>query len=644
MGPLNAVDIGACGGSASRAATIDPSLGKSVFRFVPLTGEDGTYRIILKDRANVCNRFLSAFKDCSTNAVGFAPKDLSEGLQRWVFTKVDPSAPPSPPAPTQLPQPPPAGAPSPPSPSAPVTSPPAPSIRASDVSYSYASIVISYPYPTSSIICTVTVSPGGKAQSVRLSNGTSTTYFTGLSYSSQYTATAACRFDDGQDLPDVEIAFRTLGGPYTAAPNDSGCDGFGEISSPQGICVCDTENGFISNSNGGCTCSPGKMINENWNACIEMCPDQQILVDGQCVCNAEKKFVDDGQGGCVCDADNNFVDDGQSGCECDAENNYVDDGAGGCQCSAGCDSETIRLYFGTDSPYVDTRLAYCTYNGSSLTDCNYLSLGDGTGASGDVPIDIVFDPTSKKVGTAAKENFDWDYSREGGAWFCDADLACDLIPGSTNELGDRVAAIMMVGGNIIVGNENYGTEANFVYNCDASSCSKMGEWPSDGEVVGMAYAPDLSTLFALFITTSPQRYTIIKCPNFNPTAATYAFGNCAEVPGADDVLTFHESIIYHNGYLYISDLTSKMLHACDPTTSPLECTTFQDNGIAPLGIDAMDYSETVAIVMFVDTYANDPIVQCMHDKVAKTIGNCEPVLGLNQTVLDSDVRFVAFGN
>ena len=51
--------------------------------------EENTYRIILRDRASTCERFLSASEDCSIDSVGFVISDKG-GLQRWVFTKAGP--------------------------------------------------------------------------------------------------------------------------------------------------------------------------------------------------------------------------------------------------------------------------------------------------------------------------------------------------------------------------------------------------------------------------------------------------------------------------------------------------------------------------------------------------------------------------
>lgn len=91
LGPLNAFNIEQCLGADSQLATIDPSLDKTMFRFVPVKGEERTYRIILLDRSTKgCNRFLSAAKDCSVDSVFFVKSDLG-GLQREVTTKVDPN-------------------------------------------------------------------------------------------------------------------------------------------------------------------------------------------------------------------------------------------------------------------------------------------------------------------------------------------------------------------------------------------------------------------------------------------------------------------------------------------------------------------------------------------------------------------------
>ena len=76
--------------------------------------------------------------------------------------------------------------------------------------------------------------------------------------------------------------------PYNDEPSLPRCDGFGEVISPNGQCVCDTANAFIPTGNGGCDC------------------------------NTEKNFVRNGNGGCECDAESNFVLNSNGECEyCD---------------------------------------------------------------------------------------------------------------------------------------------------------------------------------------------------------------------------------------------------------------------------------------------------------------------------------------
>ena len=305
---MNALKLEECRGADSEVATIDPKLGKSLYRFAPVKGEEGTYRIVLMDRSTKgCNRFLSAARDCSVDTVFFVPNDLG-GLQRWVITAVDPD---DPSLPTPTPSPPTTSTPSPTPPPATTTPTPVPSTRTipaptisiSDVSYTKAELSLLFSDEFSVRSCTVSLFPGRLSESTPMSEGTEgwMVLFSGLLPATKYTAEASCILEDGTESPSsVNLQFTTLGESFKPpSQGDNVCDGLGEII-VSGKCVCDKDEGFVSRSGGGCACDVNK-----------------ILVEG-------------GKKGCECDAERWFVDDGQGGCECDADAGYLADGKGGC--------------------------------------------------------------------------------------------------------------------------------------------------------------------------------------------------------------------------------------------------------------------------------------------------------------------------
>lgn len=292
VGPLNAAKLNQCSGPASKEATIDPSLGKTLFRFRPLAGEEGTYRIILKDRPlkKGCNRFLSANGDCSINTVSFARDDYG-GLQRWVITKVDPNgditAAPLPPLPTQSPTPVATSTPS-PTPSLPPV--PAPSIDVSEVSFAAATLSVSFSTDFSVRSCTVNLSPGGHYKSISDldDQNAGSTSFSDLIPNTAYTATVSCELNNGIWSPESEVSFTTQGGTYSDNPNEfsDSCDGRGEIIDENGMCICsrtDTIDGpFVPRENGGCKCPEGYI--DNGNGPCE-CPSPSTKGnDGLCRC------------------------------------------------------------------------------------------------------------------------------------------------------------------------------------------------------------------------------------------------------------------------------------------------------------------------------------------------------------------------
>ena len=103
VGPL-ATNSETCSDAASKVATIVSSTSqRALLRFVPLDGVDDTYRIIVQNRKGGCSRFLSGQSTCSSSEVSLATEDLGEGLQRWVFTRVNDSSPSPTPTPTPSP-------------------------------------------------------------------------------------------------------------------------------------------------------------------------------------------------------------------------------------------------------------------------------------------------------------------------------------------------------------------------------------------------------------------------------------------------------------------------------------------------------------------------------------------------------------
>lgn len=279
IGPLNAAKFTECRGVASEIATIDPSLQRNIFRFAPLVGEEGTYRIILKDRKGKgCNRFLTAYEDCSTDTVGFASDDFG-GLQRWVITKVDqngdvtPSPPPPSPSPT----------PSPTSSSTPVPLP-APLVSAYNISVSSVDLEVLFPVEFRGLRCIIMLSPGDQSMTSTLSesSGRAIASFTRLSPGVTYTATSYCEVEGGIQSPSSRINFKTVGGIYGTPSSDSNsvCDGRGETVGNDGKCICDKP--FVPTRKGGCACQPG-MIDTGSGPC-ECTIMYSVCDSGCCPC------------------------------------------------------------------------------------------------------------------------------------------------------------------------------------------------------------------------------------------------------------------------------------------------------------------------------------------------------------------------
>ncbi len=234
----------------------------------------------------------------------------------------------------------------------------------------------------------------------------------------------------------------------------------------------------------------------------------------------------------------------------------------------------------------------------------------------------------------AEEDFKYDATSDGGLWFCDPDqLTCSLVPNSRDLMDEYTSnGFALIGNNAIVVQSDGGPNENKIFNCDASGCAIMGTWPigtaNSNNMLGYpAYVPSLNMLFGLMTNYTLHSVFTSACPSFDPTAANYDFGNCYEVPGSYEALDdSHTMMKYHNGYLYISDINTQSIHACDPTTSPLECASLKDSGVGLLGIDATDLSDTEAMIFCMDVY-REIVVKCIHDKVAKTIGGCVDVPG-----------------
>ena len=246
----------------------------TLLRFVPLTSQEGVYRVIVQGRSGGCNRFLSASPECSATTVSLFNADFKEGLQRW---KIEPVS-------------------EPPSPS------PSPPIIISTEATGYTSGAVTAAPPSGAASCTFSLTHGDTLheetiQPVEYPESTAT--FDRLNPGVTYTAIVGCVLEDGslvssspQDLviPGDKDA---PSASYAPAPP---CLGFGEVVSGDGKCVCGTN--FVPDGTGGC-----------------LCPQ-------------DKDFVVDGDGKCVCDT--NFVPDGTGGCRCPNEKGAVLDGDGNC--------------------------------------------------------------------------------------------------------------------------------------------------------------------------------------------------------------------------------------------------------------------------------------------------------------------------
>ena len=417
VGPLNAANIRACRGTASEEATIDPSLGKTMFRFVPLVGEEGTYRIVIKDRSTKgCSRFLSADGDCSISTVFFTREDLG-GLQRWVITKVDPDGVSPSPAPTDAPTVNPSPTPTEPvltevptlEPIPPTTEPPAqaPSITAAyATSFSSANVTFTLPdVPVRN--CNVTLEPGSKSVTIDVPSlsRTATASFSKLSAGTRYSAVASCQLSNGKYTPNSDrVTFSVRGGIYDSTPPEveTKCDGRGEIISNEGRCVCDAENieegPFKANGKGGCVC-------------LDESADRGY---GSCIC--QDPFVKSSEGFCVCPP--TFEPDGMGGCRC--PEGLVDRGKGYCQCP---------LTYGA----CDTGCCPCAqYEGASeLTDTGVTDMGTGSyGGSGAVAINTEGNVIAT-AGLISNKPNGYVFSYDGSKWVKQTvDAIYDEIPGT----------------------------------------------------------------------------------------------------------------------------------------------------------------------------------------------------------------------
>ena len=303
----------ACSGSGSEVATIEDSGQKTVFRFVPLNGDD-SFRIVLKDAKGGCNRFLSAVGNCADRAVYLAKEDYREGLQRWILTKayatptVESAMATGPStatvtfqptseavqctvrlAPSSVQQ-----------TVSPVTYPESTAtFEGLEASTTYSASVSctmkdGYETPESEAIefstasddpeiveavatsptsgavtikaprdaqrCSVTLTPGGASQVLSpVSTPTDTAEFLALNPATEYSASVICTLGDGSQSPASSAkTFTTTGskdvGPVNPPSSATYCDGFGEIIGPGRVCVCDSERGFVPNGYGGCKC------------------------------------------------------------------------------------------------------------------------------------------------------------------------------------------------------------------------------------------------------------------------------------------------------------------------------------------------------------------------------------------------------
>ena len=294
-----------CSGSNSDVVTITSSTAKTLFRFVPLKGEEGTYRIIVKNRKGGCNRFLSAFEDCSTTTVGLAKEDYREGLQRWVFSRVQPENTPAPvtPAPvTPTPQPSINPPPEPPTPQKPtIKSAYATSSTSGKVTVGFLGGI------ESEADCIVNLSPGGKNKNVAVSpqDNEISVEFMDLNPATKYTATAVLRPKNGNaNSPTSEPAsFTTPGIPYISNPgSDTICDGRGEVLSGDGQCICngdDVDYGpFVPRSIGGCKCTDG-LVDLGYGPCTCRNPSMKTS-EGLCKCPVMYSLCDTDTVCCPC--------------------------------------------------------------------------------------------------------------------------------------------------------------------------------------------------------------------------------------------------------------------------------------------------------------------------------------------------------
>ena len=423
-----------CSDKGSELATIESSGRRTIFRFVPVEGDESV-RIIVKDVKGGCNRFLSAVSNCEDPSVYLSKEDYREGLQRWIITKAYEapkvtSATASGPSTATVTFQPTADAvectvrlspgnvqqtvspitfptstaafesldasttysasvactmldgyetseseaiefttddnqevPT-PAPEVPTPAPELPTIEivsaeATGGTTAQITFKLSQPAPE----CSVILMPQGKNSGViqtlsPVSFPTDTANVVGLNPATVYSASVMCSMQDGcQCAESAAESFTTpqiatsapVYPPSSGSPSLSYCDGFGEISTIDGLCVCDEGAGFMPNGRGGCKCPQGW----GYDALVKECKDctgfgQIVDASGYCVCDTEDAvngpFVPNGEGGCQCEK---YFDLGDGTCGC-KPNCVVLADAGSCDC--GVYVLFFEQWFGTSSP------------------------------------------------------------------------------------------------------------------------------------------------------------------------------------------------------------------------------------------------------------------------------------------------------
>ena len=315
--------------------------------------------------------------------------------------------------------------------------------------------------------------------------------------------------------------------PYPDTVPDVVCDGFAEVVDDFGNCVCDASRSFVANGNGGCKC------------------DGDLVLEGdECIspCSGPGKIIDENDD-CVCDTDNFFVADEYGGCECPERTKLDND-----RCVA---LPGIVMSSWT----VGTPLVYC-YERDLATCVN-------TTATFDEDYGIAFEPESQRMFVADKE----------GIHVCDRTVSsCTLTRMTSNNY--QAWGVAVQGSTVVVFYNDlnailYVAAVCTVLGDNTMNCDFENKYdPGQNLFYAVAISSDASTAYFSFFNTLIRRCSV---------SGTQLTG-CADATFAAGTTHTWENIFgmsYGNNRLYVTDKNT--VGICDDNGSgELDCgfTTF----------------------------------------------------------------------